>query len=870
MKKILSLLAFIVTLNLSLAQSIVRGTIFDETSGETLIGANVLYGEGKGTVTDIDGNYELSLENGTYKLVFSYVGYKSVEKSITVNGKDQVVNIKLAQDILDEVTLVVDIAQERATPVAFTSITPVKLQEELGGRDLPLVLNQTPGVFASQGGGGDGDARINIRGFKQENMAVLIDGIPVNDMENGYVYWSNWFGLDIITSRMQVQRGLSASKLSIPSVGGTINIITAENKSKKYIKLKQGFNQFGKSTTSIGYNSGLLKGDWNVTSAFAYKNGDNYVEQTNIEGFFAYLKVSKRFNNHMLALSSFIAPQERGQVKYKVPIATYDTDYARELGVNVDGYTEDDKIAFDKGRQYNLGWGYLNRNRYNNDVEREIVNVRKNFYQKPQFNFNHSWQVNDNLNISNVMYVSIGRGGGTRLDGGDRIQDLLNDDGQVNLQYVYDKNSSIGGFKTDYNSETIIAADRNDHEWYGLLSKVDYDYNDSWNISGGLDLRTYKGTHYREVRDLLGGDYYEKGSEKLLVGDKYNHDNTTTVKWGGAFAQAEYQEGAVSAFINISGSTIGFSREDRLPDAQDEYESGEKWKLGGTIKAGANYNIDEKSNIFMNLGYLDKQRPANSIFDGYSAKFREDVSNEKVNAVEVGFHHQTPKYTFDVNTYYTKWIGRAISPIPLAGGEEFLQVPSLDARHMGVELDGVYKFSKKLDIQGTISLGDWIWTKNLNDVDVLDDNGVFQRTEDFNLEGVYVGDAPQHQLALSSTYKPIKGAYIRVKYSFNAKYYSDFSPSDNIVDGDRTVQPWRIPNFTLVDLAIGYRFKFKDHDVKWSFNMYNVFDKIYISDARNNDGFIATPDGSLSNTAGNASVYIGRGRNFSTSLSITL
>ena len=41
----------------------------------------------------------------------------------------------------------------------------------------------------------------------------MIDGIPVNDMENGWVYWSNWFGLDAVTSNVQVQRGLEPLRL---------------------------------------------------------------------------------------------------------------------------------------------------------------------------------------------------------------------------------------------------------------------------------------------------------------------------------------------------------------------------------------------------------------------------------------------------------------------------------------------------------------------------------------------------------------------------------------------------------------------------------------------------------------------------------
>ena len=79
---------------------------------------------------------------------------------------------------------------------------------------------------AIKGGGGFGDSRINIRGFDQRNVAVLINGIPVNDMESGRVYWSNWAGLGDAVNMIQVQRGLGASKLAINSVGGTLNIIT--------------------------------------------------------------------------------------------------------------------------------------------------------------------------------------------------------------------------------------------------------------------------------------------------------------------------------------------------------------------------------------------------------------------------------------------------------------------------------------------------------------------------------------------------------------------------------------------------------------------------------------------------------------------
>ena len=140
-------------------------------------------------------------------------------------------------------------AIDRKTPVAFSTIPLKKINEELASQDIPMVLNSTPGVYATQQGGGDGDARITIRGFNQRNVAVMIDGIPVNDMENGWVYWSNWFGLDAVTSNIQVQRGLGASKIAIPSVGGTMNLLTKGIDSRKGGSFKQEVDSYGKLRT---------------------------------------------------------------------------------------------------------------------------------------------------------------------------------------------------------------------------------------------------------------------------------------------------------------------------------------------------------------------------------------------------------------------------------------------------------------------------------------------------------------------------------------------------------------------------------------------------------------------------------------------
>ncbi|MFN7691004.1 MAG: carboxypeptidase-like regulatory domain-containing protein, partial [Bacteroidota bacterium] len=207
----LFLCLFLISFNSFAQKSGIKGTLTDAVTGEPLIGAAISAGGTKAVVTDLDGNYFLNLDDGDYTITISYVGYTPVEKKISVKANTIVLNLGLETTVLKEVEIVADIAIARKTPVAFSNITPQKIQEQLGTQDLPMVLNSTPGVYATQRGGGDGDARISIRGFNSQNVMVLLDGIPMNDMHNGRVFWSNWFGLDNQTKAIQVQRGLGAS-----------------------------------------------------------------------------------------------------------------------------------------------------------------------------------------------------------------------------------------------------------------------------------------------------------------------------------------------------------------------------------------------------------------------------------------------------------------------------------------------------------------------------------------------------------------------------------------------------------------------------------------------------------------------------------
>ena len=164
-------------------------------------------------LTDFDGRYKVELAPGVYELSVSYVGYEPMKKEVELQaGQTLEVNFKLQTVLLQIAEVVTDIAIERETQLLSPTSSPSKFK-----RSWALIhsydFKSTPGVYATQAGSDDNGPSISIRGFKQRNVSVLIDGIPVNDMENGGVYWNNWFGLDLVTQTMQVQ-WLSASKLT--------------------------------------------------------------------------------------------------------------------------------------------------------------------------------------------------------------------------------------------------------------------------------------------------------------------------------------------------------------------------------------------------------------------------------------------------------------------------------------------------------------------------------------------------------------------------------------------------------------------------------------------------------------------------------
>lgn len=478
-----------------------RGIVVDE-NGEPLIGATVAVpGTSIAAPTDIDGAFSLSIPKGK-SIHITYVGYKPV----TLKGEPNMGTIKLEVDaqMLEDVVVTQSAAKTRVTPVALSTISSQAIEFKLGNQELPEVLKSTPGVWATKDGGGYGDAKINMRGFKSENTAVMINGIPVNDMEWGGVYWSNWAGLSDVTSSMQTQRGLGATIVSTPSIGGTLNITTRTIDVEKGGNVWYGMGNDGMNNIGMKVSTGLMNNGWAVTLLGSRKWGDGYIQGTPFNSYTWFVNVSKRINeSHQISLTGFGSPQ---------------THYKRSSqdGLSVEGWQG--VKDYMNGRSmylFNPTFGY--------DKDGQVRSSNKNFYHKPQISLNHIWQIDRTSSLSSAIYVSLASGGGYSGQGSGRNGYSYSDwygasNGALNTKFRradgtfdYAKIQAINAESTT-GSELIMSESNNSHQWYGLVSsykkQIDQANSNRLNLTGGIDMRYYIGNHNNKIVDLYDGAYF--------------------------------------------------------------------------------------------------------------------------------------------------------------------------------------------------------------------------------------------------------------------------------------------------------------------------------------------------------------------------
>ena len=755
---------------------------------------------------------------------------------------------------LEEVVLigggVIDLAEDRNTPVATSTIKGSDIQKKIGTQDITMTLVNTPSIYVSGQGGGFGDTRIAVRGFEQDNTAYMLNGQPINGMEDGKMYWSNWSGMNDVASVVQIQRGLGASKLAISSVGGTVNFVMKSNDKREGGFAYAGFANDNYLKATYSYDTGK-KGKWATSFLMSHWQGDGYNEGTRGQGQTYFLSVGYDVNDkHKLNFLMTGAPQ------------WHDQNYGKSIS-----------SLLEHGRKYNNNWGMYGDT---------YMTERRNFYHKPVFNLNWDWDIDDTSSLSTVVYASTGNGGGT----GGRGQRIRNDRGNIDYDAIYGYNLSTSGAGGNYAAEGgyVTRASMNMHNWLGLVTNYETAINDNLTLNVGADLRTYYGEHFRVVENFHGLTSWQEniklrdqnnnhqhygswGTYKNVIttrdmaanpwsatfasfdqDEKIAYSNDERISYAGIFTQLEYTSDNMSAFFQGAVSTQHHQRFDHYQYADqtlidgtssqatgplpsgitDGVESEKVDNVGYNAKAGAAWNA-WGGKVFVNAGYYSRQPYHDNIYLNYTNQINPLTTNETIIGLEAGYTYSSPNFSSNVNLYRTSWADRVVTSFNVQDDVViFTTNEGVEQLHQGVEWDFRWKPQPDMpyNLTGFLSVGDWVYQGSVVNRVVDEDQNVIRTTE-ADVDGGKVGDAAQFTA----------GMCIDVQLAERWSMDSDIRFYDNLyADVGAVKENLKVPSYHVVDMGMSYKMYVgqDSNSLNIRLNINTLFDRVYINELRTN------------------------------------
>lgn len=760
---------------------------------------------------------------------------------------------------LREVTVSASFDSPSRSPLRLSTVSENKLRERAAVRTYPELLKNIPSLYATSESGSYGDARLNIRGFKQENIAVLLNGIPISGLTSGNMYWNNWMGLADATYAIQVQKGIGSSMLSDSSVGGSVNIITSVSGENPAVEAGAYASHYGTAKGYFKYSSGQLKNGWSVSLMASYVGGKGYVDATDVSSFAYLLNIGKQIGRYNTILFTALgSPEKHEQRSSKLSI-----DEVHQYGL-----------------KYNKNWGWR---------DGEQFNLNLNNYFKPYFTLQHLYS-KGRLSMKNSLYLAIGNGGGRWNETkGQSISSYRTADGLVDWEAAIAANENFpaedgeawgsgagseSGIGDGISARNIISDYMAGHTQAGAIVSGELALGQRWKVGAGAHYQLYSTWEKEQITDLLGADYWWEDYEgKSLaglagrnpvkkVGDYIRTDNGKILNHGTLYASAEYSSERVRFNAGVSGFFSANQRWDKYNYTGDDIYSDIAWGAGFSAKAGLLVKVAKHSSVYLNGGYYSRLPYSDVYFSSGNNEISKGVKNEKDLLGELGYRFVYGRGGVEVTAYAAYWKNRTLMSNPYKIQDEDqtrYMITGLDAFHYGVELEAFHNFTRWLRLSAFASIGDWRWKNDVQATIYDDYTGMPVSQVNVYSNGLPVGDAPQTQVGATLEASLPAGFRISVGWNFNDRMYADFEPEDR-TDPDDRADPYRIPGYHLLGADISWSHDFpKGISTTLFVSASNLLNTFYIE--RGVDG--ATHD--LESFRG----FWGFGRNFSFGLRLS-
>lgn len=861
MKQITSLLlSLLLSYGLMAQQGKITGNVTDQVGGKAISEAIVSVGTQQ-TVSDINGYYEIGgLSYGEHSITIIAIGFENFETTVTVSATP--VNVKAG---LTSKTA----AENERKGITEVNLAELSTDDDGRGQSVSGLLHSSGDIFTSTASYTLGAMYFRVRGYDGENFATYMNGINVNDPENGRTSWSEWGGLNDATRNKESINGISASRFSFGALGGSTNIITRASLQRKQTKFT--YSMSDKTYTNramFTYSTGLMKNNWAFTVSGSRRWGEGgYVKGVFYDAWAYFVSAEKKINeHHSIGFTAYGSPTVRGQ----------------------QGGSTQEANDLTGSNYYNPNWGYQNG---------EVRNARVKNFHEPMMIFSHYWDIDNKTKITSSLAYSFGYNGGTALNWYNSAdprpdyyrklpsyeyymsnhiadQNVINlttiawqtdpKTSQIDWDHLYQVNygKNLQGKQASY----IIEDRRNDQQQISLNILLNKELSSNVKLDGGLEFRKYKGHHFKTIDDLLGGNFWvdiDNFAERdfsgdtiknqndvnnpnriVKVGDTYGYDYDIYTNSGLAWGQVEVTGDKIDYFAAVNLNATSMWRHGNMKNGRyldNSYGDSEKYGfIDGGIKAGITYKLNGRN--FFTFNTQAMTRPP-SVYNSFvSPRTRNTVTtnmeSDKVWTGDVSYILRTPFIKARITAYQTMiWNQNEISSFYNDDLSTFVNyvIKGIDKVHQGIEIGTEAKVSSTVSLIAVASIGNFRYTNNPTATITYDNGSQPDITETVYMKNFHINGTPQTAGSLGISYRHPKYWFFNANLNYFGDNYLDFNPERRTESAIPYANPNdpRLPSIInqiklddgiTLDASLGKSWQVKKVYINLNFSVSNVLD----------------------------------------------
>lgn len=725
--------------------------------------------------------------------------------------------IKITRANYDDYTLEVEVNSPRTELSSLTILRPASssdlapdisivmldMEDETKDQSVSGLLQASDDVFASNAGYIFGSMFFKTRGYDSENGEVLISNADVSDPENGRITWSNWGGLNDAMRNREVYYGASANPFSYGTFSGMTYLNTRASDYRKQLKLSYSLtDRTYRNRLMLTYSTGALENGWAFTVSGSRRwSQEGYISATFYDAWSYFAAAEKKLGKkHSIALSVFGAPTERGQ-------SAASMQETKDLaGTNY----------------YNPNWGYQNGDKRNARVKQ---------FHEPVFILNHYWDMNDKTRLTTTASYSFGEDNWTSLSwfnaadprpdyyrylpsyykGDPRTQEIIRNNwandpsvSQIDWDRLYQINylGNLTNQPARYIVEKNIVKTNN----FNFNSFLRREVSNHITVTGGLNVKVYKGDHYKVVDDLLGANYWldidqyaqrdfpgdsataqndlDNPNRKVTKGEKFGYHYAAFINRAGIWGQAEFSYNKFDFYAALSIGGVQYWREGYMKNGRHPDNSFGKSTvydfLNAGVKGGFTYKITGRHFAYVN-GFYQSRAPFYSNFF-VSPRVRDDVVpsivNENIYGGDINYAVRYPWLKGRLTYYYTRFTD--VNEINSFYHDDYqtyvnLIMSGIDKYHHGLEFGAEVKATKRLSVIGVAAIGEYRYSNRPNTTIAFDNGSRPDTTTTTYIKNFFIPQTPQTAATIGLKYN-INFWYFNFNANFFDNNYADFNP----------------------------------------------------------------------------------------------